>query len=111
MRISDWSSDVCSSDLADHLARIARLEIGDGSLDLRRLARRAIDARAAGGEIALDDHLADAARAAGNVGVAAVEAEHVVEVHKILLSTPSPSGVGWGGACCRPSPLRLDSHL
>src|SRR3546814_14019931 len=32
MRISDWSSDVCSSDLLDHVA------LGDGDLELGRLA-------------------------------------------------------------------------
>src|SRR3546814_8685067 len=32
MRISDWSSDVCSSDLLDHIAH------GDGPHDLRREA-------------------------------------------------------------------------
>ena len=66
---------------ADDLARIARFEIGDGFLDLRALARRDVDARGARGEIALDDHLADPARAAGDERDAAVEAEHVLEVH------------------------------
>src|SRR3546814_2159345 len=38
MRISDWSSDVCSSDL--HLRRLVAL--GDAHLDDDRIARRAI---------------------------------------------------------------------
>src|SRR3546814_7224246 len=48
MRISDWSSDVCSSDLADHschrrLPQGSRLEAGEarrGLLVLRRQLRR-----------------------------------------------------------------------
>src|SRR3546814_433723 len=82
MRISDWSSDVCSSDL-----------IGDRFLDLRDLARRDIDARAAGGEIALDDHLADPARAAGDERDAAIEAEHLLKIHKIILCSVLPCDV------------------
>src|SRR3546814_4594847 len=38
MRISDWSSDVCSSDLEDALPRVAGTEIGE-TFDARRLAR------------------------------------------------------------------------
>src|SRR5690606_35809273 len=87
---------------ADDLARIARLEIGDGFLDLRTLARRDIDACRAGGEIALDDHLADSARAAGDERDAAVEAEHVIEVHCRSPIFPSRlrEGLGVGQRRC-----------
>src|SRR3546814_2588345 len=34
MRISDWSSDVCSSDLQRHQG-LAHLEFGDGGLDIQ----------------------------------------------------------------------------
>src|SRR3546814_10306223 len=63
------------------LARVARFEIGDGFLNLRALARRDVDARGACGEIALDDHLADPARATGDERAAAVESEHFLNVH------------------------------
>ena len=50
------------------------------------------------GEIALDDHLADAARAAGDERDAAVEAEHLLEVHKLGSLKPLPfrGGIGVG---------------
>src|SRR3546814_10329567 len=47
MRISDWSSDVCSSDLSlrfEHIARIARDELCRGLMDARAAARSAHDA-------------------------------------------------------------------
>src|SRR3990167_4073319 len=89
---------------ADDLAGVARLEIGDGFFDLLRLARRDIDTRGARGEIALDDHLADAARSAGDECDAAVEAEHVLEVHGVILSKPLPFRGGGGGAGGPPPP-------
>src|SRR3546814_10228845 len=66
------------------LARVARFEIGDGFLNLRALARRDVNARGARGEIALDDHLADPARATGDERDAAVEAEHLLKVHNAI---------------------------
>src|SRR3546814_12128024 len=53
-------------------------------LNLRALARRDVDARGACGEIALDDHLADPARATGDERDAAVEAEHLLKVHNAI---------------------------
>src|SRR3546814_18839652 len=65
MRISDWSSDVCSSDLDDVLRQIAR-DIGRRAIDLGRiLARKRAAAVRGGAAIGIDDDLAP-----GDAGVA-----------------------------------------
>src|SRR3546814_15147324 len=46
MRISDWSSDVCSSDLEQHTHRVMRGRLEDGSnLDIGRYIEHTIDQR------------------------------------------------------------------
>src|SRR3546814_10826783 len=50
MRISDWSSDVCSSDLADPLALLTRVEVHASSLQLLMPVRLLAPVRAGLGE-------------------------------------------------------------
>src|SRR3546814_6646297 len=54
MRISDWSSDVCSSDLAENRLRNRRLE-ADGPLLFRPFRQCRADARGRNGELGRRD--------------------------------------------------------
>src|SRR3546814_6676952 len=65
MRISDWSSDVCSSDLAED-------EV-DGDNEGRRKIRRRRDEEGDGGEIERDEAVAELRRALASAAVEAVD--------------------------------------
>src|SRR3546814_8204986 len=72
MRISDWSSDVCSSDLRDRAARMPPGRVGSGRfaefgrfLGSARCVAACVAARARAGELAaVDDQIFVANRAA-----------------------------------------------
>src|SRR3546814_12498204 len=88
MRISDWSSDVCSSDLDDVLRQIAR-DIGRRAIDLGRiLARKRAAAVRGGAAIGIDDDLAP-----GDAGVAVrpadLEQPGRVDVDRLVLGQPA----------------------
>src|SRR3546814_10484482 len=103
MRISDWSSDVCSSDLRQHavLGRhpalaLAAQEAGHAVLDAGRAQHAGVaeahQHRAFGvaGEGALDAHLAQlvgrAAAGAGN-GIPGRSEEHTSELQSLMRSS------------------------
>src|SRR3546814_11012848 len=68
MRISDWSSDVCSSDLANRLRHMQRREhVADGN-EIRESRRKRIGERQGGVVIAREEGFADldAIKARGN---------------------------------------------
>src|SRR3546814_20773272 len=108
MRISDWSSDVCSSDLRDNY-RKARQELEalrpGGAKDLReafgksyKLASEAADGRTAGAIAAMDRQ--DAARAAERVAAerAARDRTRLAAAAKRLAAeTAKRAGVFGGG--------------
>src|SRR3546814_8200497 len=77
LRISDWSSDVCSSDLEDHrhvsLANVAHMLIGDAALSIDDEAFR--HARRTHGDL----HLAPRIQADAGIGIA-VSLEEGVDV-------------------------------
>src|SRR3546814_13190360 len=69
MRISDWSSDVCSSDLRDDVLRQIARDIGRRAIDLGRILTRKRAAAVRGGAaIGIDDDLAP-----GDAGVRSEE--------------------------------------
>src|SRR3546814_9734918 len=69
MRISDWSSDVCSSDLQFDLEQVQRLDIGQAQADRRVELRIPLQqARlAGGGEQAVMGHVPAASYAVENL--------------------------------------------
>src|SRR3546814_7893946 len=93
MRISDWSSDVCSSDLNDSVAT-EEIRFGDND----RLAARVAQAAAAGGVILLSD-----IDGLYDKNPALPGANHIARIERIdaaieaMADTGSASGMGSGG--------------
>src|SRR3546814_5652389 len=81
MRISDWSSDVCSSDLAALAGGDLRLQIGDVE---RRVARGPV----AGGEVGVDFRVAE---------MAVVDEEEIVEQDAFVVDALAVGGHRAGG--------------
>src|SRR3546814_12436927 len=97
MRISDWSSDVCSSDLNDSVAT-EEIRFGDND----RLAARVAQAAAAGGVILLSD-----IDGLYDKNPALPGANHIARIERIdaaieaMADTGSASGLEIGRASCR----------
>src|SRR3546814_10720755 len=103
MRISDWSSDVCSSDLNDSVAT-EEIRFGDND----RFAARVAQAAAAGGVILLSDidGLYDRNPAQdGAVHIARVE--RIDAAVEAMADTGSASGMGSGGMVSKIAAARI----
>src|SRR3546814_16204095 len=92
MRISDWSSDVCSSDLAEARALLAKAEADADDLMTRRAAM-AEDKIAAAERQAVADVRAHAAEAATDAAGAIIAQQHGARPDKTPIDRKS---VGWG---------------
>src|SRR3546814_4740725 len=90
MRISDWSSDVCSSDLGDRIAFLADI---DGVLDMDRPVAAGPPRHRAGLEIVAGEEL--------HATVSAIRAQRASLSSASLRSTTSPTTMKIGRASCR----------